>query len=268
VSASQRDKDADRAMWACGSYARVADIVEPLAEDLISLAGITPGERVLDVGTGTGNAALAAARAGAAVTASDLTPELLAIGADRARSQGLAIDWVEADAEDLRFPDGSFDVVVSCLGAMFAPDHARTARELLRVCRAGGRIALANWTPGGYGGAFFALAGRHTPPGPEPPASEPSTAWGEPSHVHQLFGTAVGDLRCTRRTFPLAFTGSTEELFELYRDCFGPVMRLRAALLDQPARLVTFDDDLRRLLREERLTQIEYLAVIATRGSA
>jgi SAM-dependent methyltransferase len=257
-------KDRDRELWASGSYARIAELVVPLAEDLVGLAGISPGARVLDVGSGTGNAAIPAALAGGSVTAADLTPELLAAGEARARAVGATIDWVEADAEELPFGDGSFDVVLSCIGAMFAPDHARTAAELLRVCRPGGRIAMANWTPAGYGGAFFRLLGRHAT---EPAAGSavPAAAWGDPDHVRGLLGDAVRELRCEPRTFAMAFDGTPESLFELYRDCFGPVLQRRAALHGQPARLAELDDDLRDFLSGEDTSRIEYLAVTARR---
>ena len=202
--------------------------------------------------------------AGGRVTASDLTPELLTVGEARAQAFGAAIEWVEADAEELPFPDKSFDVVLSCIGAMFAPDHARTAAELLRVCRPDGQIAMANWTPGGYGGAFFQLLGRYATEAPVA-STVPATAWGDPDHVRGLLGDAVEELRCEPRTFAMVFDGTRESLFELYRDCFGPVLRLRAALVDQPAQLRQFDDDLRDFLRGEDISHIEYLAVTARR---
>ena len=193
-----------------------------------------------------------------------MTPGLLAVGEARARAADAAIDWGAADAEELSFPDSSFDVVLSCIGAMFAPDHARTAAELLRVCRPGGRIAMANWTPDGYGGRFFQLLGRHAA---EPPAGSavPATAWGDPGYVRGLLGDAVGELRCEPRTFAMAFDGTPESLFELYRDCFGPVLRSRSALHGQPARLAELDDDLGGFLRGEDTSRIEYLAVTARR---
>lgn len=260
-------KDRDRELWASGSYARIAELVVPLAEDLVGLAGISLGARVLDVGCGTGNAAIPAALAGGCVTAADLTPTLLAAGEARARAADAAIDWVEADAEELPFADSSFDVVLSCIGAMFAPDHARTAAELLRVCRPGGRIAMANWTPDGFGGAFFQLLARHAT---EPPAGPvvPVTAWGDPGYVRGLLGDGVAELRCEPRTFAMAFDGTPESLFELYRDCFGPVLQRRAALHGQPARLADLDDDLRGFLSGEATSRIEYLAVTARRKPA
>jgi SAM-dependent methyltransferase len=261
---SEKSKDGDRELWASGSYPRVAELAVRLAEDLVALADIAPGARVLDVACGTGNAAILAALAGGRVTASDLTPELLTVGEARAQAFGAAIEWVEAGAEELPFPDKSFDVVLSCIGAMFAPDHARTAAELLRVCRPDGQIAMANWTPGGYGGAFFQLLGRYATEAPAA-STVPATAWGDPDHVRGLLGDAVEELRCEPRTFAMVFDGTRESLFELYRDCFGPVLRLHAALVDQPAQLRQFDDDLRDFLRGEDISHIEYLAVTARR---
>ncbi len=267
-----RTKESDRELWASGSYARVAELVAPMGPDLISVAGVGAGMRVLDVAAGTGNAAIPAALAGAAVTAADLTPELLAAGQARAGELSVRLDWVEADAEDLPFPAASFDVVLSCIGAMFAPDQVRTAAELVRVCRPGGTIALANWTPDGYGGAFFRLLAGFAPP--PPPGTVPATAWGEPDHVQQLFDGMVDELRCTPRTVTLAFTGSPEELFTIYRTCFGPVLATRAALADDPSRLEALDRELLEFLRSENLGagdgsgqaryEFEYLAVTAT----
>jgi SAM-dependent methyltransferase len=166
---------------------------------------------------------------------------------------------VVADAEDLPFPAGAFDVVLSCIGAMFAPDQERTAAELLRVCRPGGTVAVASWTPGGYGGAFFGLWARHAPaappapgaPGPPGPPPAAPTAWGEPDHVRRLLGDGVTGLRVRPRVAELAFTGAPEELFPVYRDSFGPVVAVRAALVDDPAALAALDDDLLELLRGE-----------------
>lgn len=266
-------KERDRQLWASGSYARIAELVAPMAHDLVALAQIAPATRVLDVATGTGNAALAAARTGAEVTAADLTPELLTVAAARAASLGLTVDWVEADAEDLPFPDGSFDVVLSCIGAMFAPDQRRTAAELVRVCRPGGRIAMANWTPDGYGGAFFAVLAEHAPTPAEPAPPGPPTAWGDPDRVRTLFGDRVAGLRCRVRSVVLDFTGSPEELFEVYRAHFGPVLAVRAALRDQPAGLAAFDQALLEFLRAENdgpadgpgRYEFDYLAVTAAR---
>jgi SAM-dependent methyltransferase len=267
-------KDQDRRLWASGSYPRIARLVEPMGCDLVELAGVRPGMRVLDVATGTGNAAIPAALAGAVVTAVDLTPEMFAVARSRADAAGVQVDWVEADAEDLPYDDDSFDVVLSAIGVMFAPDHDRAASELVRVCRPGGTIALANWTPDGYGGAFFELLAGHAPPPHS--GTLPPTAWGDPEHVTELLGGHVDALSCRRRVLDLDFTGSPEELFETYRSSFGPVLAVRARLADDPARLAAFDRDLLGFLRHENLDpdgdpsqgryRFEYLAVTATRS--
>jgi ubiquinone/menaquinone biosynthesis C-methylase UbiE len=266
-------KERDRRLWASGSYRRIAELVAPMGRDLVELAGVGPGMRVLDVATGTGNAAIPAAQTGAVVTAADLTPELLDVGRAQAAELAVPVDWVEADAEDLPFAAASFDVVLSCIGAMFAPDHARTAAELVRMCRPGGTIAMANWTPGGYGGTFFRLLGEYAPP---PPAGTLSaTAWGDPAHVQELFAGSLDDLDCAVRTLTLDFTGPAQELFEIYRTCFGPVIATRASLADDPTRLAAFDRELLDFLRDENLEpddgdaggrgryEFEYLAVTA-----
>jgi SAM-dependent methyltransferase len=268
-------KEQDRRLWASGAYSRIAQLVEPMGCDLVDVAAVGPGMRVLDVATGTGNVAIPAALAGAEVTALDLTASLLAVGRSRAAAAGVQVEWIEGDAEDLPFPTGSFDLVLSAIGAIFAPDHARTAAELVRVCRPGGTIALANWTPDGYGGAFFGLLVRHVPSSPAgTEASVPPTAWGDPGYLRELFGDRVEDLTCRGRTLNLDFTGAPEELFELYRTFFGPVLATRAALAAAPARLAAFDHDLVEFVRNENLEagtpgqgryQFEYLVVTAVR---
>jgi SAM-dependent methyltransferase len=244
----------DTNVWAVGTYAPLGELLEPMARDLVRRAAVAPGERVLDVATGTGNAAIEAAAAGAVVTGCDLTPELL----DVARARDGGITWVEADAERLPFPDGAFDVVLSCIGAIFAPDQQRTAAELTRVLRPGGRLAMANWTPDGYGGRFLRLVGGFAPPRPGPSP----LAWGEPAHVRELLAGRVRDLRCEPATFELAFTGTPEALFELYRDNFGPVVTTRAAL--SPADRPALDGALLALLRDEIGKPAGYLSVTAS----
>ena len=160
-----------RAMWASGDYAAMVETwISPLGERLVEAAGIEPGMRVLDVAAGSGNASLPAARRGARVTASDLTPELLEEGRRRAEAAGVELDWVQGDAEQLPFADGEFDVVVSCVGAMFAPRHQAAADELVRVCRPGGTVALLSWTPEGMIGALFRVSAR-SPHRPRPAPS-------------------------------------------------------------------------------------------------
>ena len=185
-----------RAMWALGDYARVADeLISSLGPVLVEAAGIGAGQRVLDVAAGTGNVAIPAARAGAAVTASDLTPELLDIG--RGRAGGVDLTWEVADAEALPYGDGAFDTVVSCVGVMFAPFHRTAADELLRVTRAGGTIGLINWTPEGFIGQLFATMKPFAPPPPE--GAQPPPLWGNEEHVRDLLGGGA-DVRTERRT--------------------------------------------------------------------
>src|ERR687896_1979975 len=183
-------KSRHRAMWASGDYpSMVETFLLPLGPRLVEACRIEPGMRVLDVAAGTGNASLPAAEAGARVTASDLTPELLEAGRARAQAEGLELDWVEADAEQLPFADESFDVVMSSIGAMFAPRHQDAADELVRVCRPGGTIGLLSWTPEGMIGDLFRTMGPFAPP--PPPGAKPAPLWGSEEHVRGLFGDRV-----------------------------------------------------------------------------
>ena len=177
-------------MWASGDYpSMVETFLLPLGPTLVEACGIGPGMRVLDVAAGTGNASLPAAERGASVTASDLTPELLEAGRRKAESQGLELEWVEADAENLPFDDESFDVVMSSIGAMFAPNHQAVADQLVRVCRPGGTIGMLNWTPEGMIGALFRTMGPFAPP--PPPGAQPPPRWGGEDHVREVFGDRV-----------------------------------------------------------------------------
>ena len=179
-----------RAMWASGDYpSMVETFLLPLGPRLVGACGIGAGMRVLDVAAGTGNASIPAAERGATVTASDLTPELLEAGRRQAESRGLELEWVTADAESLPFEDESFDVVMSSIGAMFAPHHQDVADELVRVCRPGGTIGMLNWTPEGMIGALFRTMGPFAPP--PPPGAQPPPLWGGEDHVRELFGDRV-----------------------------------------------------------------------------
>ena len=183
-----------RAMWASGDYSTMVEtFLLPLGPELVAAAGVGSGQRVLDVAAGTGNASLPAARTGAAVTASDLTPELLDAGRQRAEAEGLELEWVQADAEHLPFADESFDVVMSCIGVMFAPHHQQAADELVRVCRPGGTLALLSWTPEGMLGALFRTMGEFAPP--PPPGAQPPPFWGSEEHLARCSATASS---CTR----------------------------------------------------------------------
>ena len=183
-------KQRHRSMWASGDYpAMVETFLLPLGPHLVEVCGIGPGMKVLDVAAGTGNASIPAAKAGATVTASDLTPELFEAGRRRAEAEGVSLEWTEADAENLPFEDESFDVVMSSIGAMFAPHHQEVADELIRVCRPGGTIGLLSWTPEGMIGELFRTMGPFAPA--PPPGAQPPPLWGSEEHLRGLFGDSV-----------------------------------------------------------------------------
>ena len=180
-----------RKMWASGDYpSMVETFLLPLGPTLVEACGITAGMRVLDVAAGTGNASIPAAKTGAEVTASDLTPELFEAGRRRARAEGVELEWIEGDAENLPFDDESYDIVMSSIGAMFAPHHQEVADELVRVCRPGGTIGMLNWTPEGMIGALFRTMGPFAPP--PPPGAQPAPLWGSEEHLEELFSDRVG----------------------------------------------------------------------------
>ena len=234
-------KSATRAMWAAGDYHRFAtETVWGLGPRVVEATGITAGQRVLDVACGTGNVAIRAAEAGARVVASDLTPEHFKAGRDEARQRGVELEWVEADAENLPFADGEFDVVTSSLGAIFAPDHRRVADELLRVCCPGGTIGMLNFTPEGLAADFFGTLGPYMPP--PPPGALPPLLWGSEDHVRDLFGDRVTSLEMTRDTY-VEQAASPRDYVELFTRTFGPAVAIRGALADDPSRAAAFDRD-------------------------
>jgi SAM-dependent methyltransferase len=262
------DEDASaaeaRSFWATGDYLRISELILAQGERLVEWSGLGPQDRVLDVGAGTGAASLPAAVAGARVTATDLTPELLEIGERLARERGLDLEWRTADASALPFPDASYDVVMSAIGAMFAPDQQATADELVRVCRPGGTIAMANWTPGGGAGRFFGVMAPYVPPAPAGPAP---TDWGDPDHVAGLFGTRVTDLVTQPDVVEVDFAGSADELAALYLSSFPPVVTTISALAETPERQAAFAHDLTEFFRGEYAAggvRYDYLLVRAT----
>jgi SAM-dependent methyltransferase len=219
-------KERQQQAWASGDFAVVASRIVLAAEQLCDTADLHAGWRVLDVATGSGNAAIAAARHGCTAVGVDYVPALLESGRRRAEAEGLAVELLEGDAEALPFPDDSFDAVTSVFGAMFAPDHEQAAAELLRVCRPGGTIALASWTPDGFIGDLFRTVGAHV----APPAGVPSPMlWGTAAHLRELFGDGIASLETDERTFTFRFR-SAEEFVLFFRTWYGPTVRAFAAL--------------------------------------
>lgn len=219
-------KAKQQATWASGDFAVIGVTLQIVGESLAEAVDVRAGEHVLDVAAGNGNATLAAARRFAHVTSTDYVPELLAKGATRAKAEGLTVTYRVADIEDLPFADASFDVVLSTFGAMFAPRHARTAEEMLRVVRPGGRIGLASWTPEGFIGQLFKVIGARLPP----PAGLKSPAlWGTETHMAELFGTQAVEIRCERKHFNFRYA-SAAHWIQVFRDYYGPTHKAFAAL--------------------------------------
>ena len=262
-------KSRHRKMWASGDYpSMVETFLLPLGPRLVEACGIGPGMRVLDVAAGTGNASIPAARAGADVTASDLTPELLEAG--RRRAEGLDLDWVEADAEALPFDDASFDVVISSIGAMFAPHHQDVANELVRVCRPGGTIGLLSWTAEGMIGALFRTMGPFAPP--PPPGAQPPPLWGSEEHVKELFGSGVDFHTLERDVLEVTAFERPHDYGEHFKARYGPTIAARAnaerngreAELDQA--LDEFCDEWNRGTSDAARFEQEYLLAVGTRS--
>jgi ubiquinone/menaquinone biosynthesis C-methylase UbiE len=230
-------------MWASGDFSVVASRIVFQAEHLCETADLQAGWRVLDVATGSGNAAIAAARRGCKVVGIDFVPALLQRGRIRAAAEHLDVRFVEGDAEDLRFPDASFDAVISIYGVMFAPDHKRAAAELARVCRPEGRIALASWTPDGFIGETLRTFSRYLPPAP---GLEPPVRWGDERYLDSLFGHVAASLTSHRRTAVFRFS-SAEENVDFFRTNYGPTLRAFESL--DPPRRESLGNDLLTLAR-------------------
>jgi ubiquinone/menaquinone biosynthesis C-methylase UbiE len=261
-----------RALWASGDYPVVAaELIPTLGPELVAAAGVRPGQLVLDVAAGSGNAAIPAAAAGATVTASDLTPELFDAGRRLAAERGVELEWVEADAEALPFADNGFDVVMSCLGAMFAPHHPAAAAELVRVCRPGGTIAMINWTPQGFIGQLFATMKPYA--APPPAGAQPAPLWGNEDHVRELFGDNVVDLVFRRQTIRMERSPSPVEFREYWKRNYGPTIAAYNFNQDRPEQLADLDRDFLAFLETwNQSTQpgrtaydAEYLLVTATK---
>ncbi|MDI3329758.1 MAG: class I SAM-dependent methyltransferase [Micrococcus sp.] len=269
-SADQELKAKHRSMWASGDYpGMVESWLLPLGPRLVEAAGIASGQRVLDVGAGTGNASLPAAATGASVTASDLTPELLEAGRSRAAAQGLDLEWVEADAEHLPFEDASFDVVMSSIGVMFAPHHQEAADELVRVCRPGGRIALLSWTPEGLVGGLFRTMKPFAPA--PPPGAQPAPLWGSEEHLRALLGDRVAVDSISRGTLEVTAFATPAEFCEHFTSSYGPAIAVRKNA-EREGRAEEFDRAFQAFFDEAALGtadraryEVEYLLTVATR---
>lgn len=231
-------KQRHRAMWASGHYDRVArEVIPHLGRRVVEAVQVMPGEDVLDVAAGHGNASVPAAMAGARVVASDLTPELLEVG--RLENPGLDIRWEVADAEALPWADGTFDVVLSTVGVMFAPHHQRAADELLRVLRPGGRVGIISWTPEGFVGRLFATMRNFVLP--PPPGAQPPPMWGTESHVRELFGDRVRDIELLRDHVEVAQFPGRQDFRSFFRENYGPTVAAYRGLADRPDRTAALD---------------------------
>ena len=243
-------KGRQQATWASGDYHMIGTQIQIVSELLIEALDIHSTEHVLDVATGSGNAALAAARRGSQVVGVDYVPALLDRARRRRDAEGLDAQFIEGDAEALPFANGQFDVVSSVFGAMFAPDQQQTADELVRVTRSGGRIGLASWTPEGFIGQFFKVNGRHVPP---PPGVRPPLQWGTPERLEELFGDVAAEMRFETRFYTFR-ARSPRSWIEDFRRWYGPTLKsfeavgetgsaaLEADLLDLIASLNRADD--------------------------
>jgi ubiquinone/menaquinone biosynthesis C-methylase UbiE len=217
-----------QATWASGDFGRIGVTLQIVGETLVEAVDLRSTDKVLDVAAGNGNASLAAARRYADVVATDYVPALLEQARRRAETDGLLFQVRTADAENLPFADGEFDVVLSTFGVMFAPDQERAAAELARVTRQGGRIGLASWTPEGFIGRLFRVIGRFVPP---PAGLSSPAAWGNERHLEQLFDGHAADIRAERKVFNFRFV-SAEHWIEVFRTYYGPVLKAFGALDD------------------------------------
>ncbi len=260
-----------RAMWASGDYASMVEtFLLPLGPRLVGACNIGPGMRVLDVAAGTGNASIPAAQAGASVTASDLTPELLEAGRRHAESNGVDLEWVQADAERLPFDGESFDVVMSSIGAMFAPHHQAVADELVRVCRPGGTVGLLSWTPEGMIGALFRTMGPFAPP--PPPGAQPPPLWGSEEHLRELSGDRVEWRTLERDLLEITAFPHARDYGEHFKAYYGPTIAAQANALanGREAEFVEaldrFCDEWNRGTPDRARFEKEYLLAVGTRA--
>lgn len=260
-------KARQKVAWSTGDYAVIGTTLQLVGELLCEAVDLRAGERVLDVAAGNGNASLAAARRFAQVTALDYVPSLLERARERAQAERLPLEIREGDAEHLDLADASYDVVLSTFGVMFTPDQEQAARELLRVCRPGGRIGLANWTPTGFVGRVFQLLGRFVPPAA---GLRPPSAWGTEPRLKELFGAGAARISTTRRDLKMRYR-SAEHWLDIFRTYYGPVNKAFAALA--PERQAELERELLALLREldvsggsSLVVPSEYLEIVIERA--
>ena len=258
-------KGRQQAAWSSGDYAIVGTTLQIVGERLCEAVDLRSSQRVLDVAAGNGNATLAAARRFAEVMSTDYVPALLERSAERAKAERLPVTFQQADAEALPFNDASFDVVLSTFGVMFTPDQEQAARELLRICRPGGKIGLANWTPGGFIGQLFKTIGKHVPPAP---GVRSPALWGSKAHLATLFGSG-GSVAVTDRQFVFRYR-SPEHWLEVFTTYYGPVHKALGAL--EGDKRVALEADLRALLDSFNeasdgtlVAPSDYLEVVVTR---
>lgn len=256
-----------KATWMSGDFDRVAQVYAPDAQAFVERLGLKPGERVLDVACGSGNLSFPAARAGAKVTGLDIATNLVRTARERAQAEGLDAHFDEGDAEQMPYGDTSFDVVMTMFGAMFAPRPETTAAELLRVCRPGGRVAMANWTPSGFIGRMFKVTAAHVPP----PAIASPLLWGDEATVRARLRDGVAELHCNLRTVAFRLPLTPEQTVDFFREWYGPTLRAFASLDVEGG--AALRRDLTRLWSEHNLAadgtthvESEYLEVVATRG--
>ena len=258
-------KARQQATWASGDFAEIATLIVPVAELLADAADLRAGSNVLDVATGSGNAAIAAARLGTRVTGVDYVPSLLERARERAAAERVAIDFRDGDAEEIPFPDASFDATLSVFGSMFAPDQPRAAAELARVTRPGGTIALASWTPEGFIGQMFKTVGKHVPP---PPGLDSPLLWGTEERLAELFGPDA-EWTHERRTFTFRFA-SAQAFVDTFGEYYGPTVKaLEAAGANRDALARDLHDLAAQWNRLEQPGQVavpaEYLESVGTR---
>jgi len=259
-------KQRQQATWASGDYAAIGTTLQIVGETLAEAADVRAGQAVLDVAAGNGNASLAAARRHAVVTSTDYVQSLLDKGRARAEAEHLPMQFQLADAEALPFGNESFDVVLSTFGVMFTPDHRRAASEMLRVLRHGGRIALANWTPGGFIGRLFKVIGAHVSP---PAGVQPPSLWGTEPHIVELFGAQAAQIRCERRLFNFRYR-SAAYWVQVFRDLYGPTHKAFAALdaagaLSLEQAITALLDELNVAAPDSLVVPSEYLEVVITK---